>query len=1372
MKTGYAFCFLIVFISSVYAQDFPVTLHFKPEYKEFTTLRIAGSFNGWNNADDALVMTDTDGDGEYQLTFNLAPGIDHMYKFVMDANWGLAYSDPDNPRINTADNNNSQLLVKDPMITYLTPRGVNSRGETYIDNSKDGLPIRAVFAFTPGNPIDPAKLVVTIDGTQLNNPSQYYNAQKKEFLYVPNPKLSTGEHTVSVSITSSKGTDAVTSTFIRDPDYVAYSIPVDFYYDQYNTFVDFSQNLTGVSVVGGFNNWNETFNRLQDADKDGLWEGTAVLNPGKHEYKFKLNNLFWVNDPDQPVFGTSADKNNLVAVTADSIPRLKLISPNEGTVFSNDTTFKIKALLRPGIKSAGIDENSINIKFNNITVPHSFDTSTSELSADISIAGEGRHLAEISFNNKEGIEVRHTFAYGVYYSAKGRYLVDAENDEPYAYPQSVPAGSADIQSVKITDTPTHDSLKFVIEMKDITDRTRIGFIVSGTSKNRTTMPLGLDIQTLDWNGKGFFVPIGAPGNAFENVLIENHVMTSSTPGVYSNKVIVVNEDAATTDKFQFTISLAFIDSLLGSWSSNRLFYVFSYLAGEDKSGNSFEPAAALGGSDAEEDPDIYDAAFARSGFWQSRLLKNYIVSGETDGPRLTALDGKGRGIASITAVEISDSLAKFGPDITFLTPAAEYWYPDVTIEGTISDPAITSILFYYNNAVSTKSVSNGKFSIPVKLNEGENIAYIQAEDSRGFKSVSRNLVLTYKPDNMPQVNITASISGRTVTLTANAVSPVNAAMTYTWSSDPNNPATVFVNSTTKEAVVQLPEAEGEYIFNVRIRDAKNNRVNAKILVLAKEGTVTIPDINYHSSWIDNAIVYEIYPRSFSSQGGFSGINEKIPYLKDLGINTIWFMPVFEGPTTHGYEITDYYSLEKDYGTESEFKVMLANLKANNIKVILDYVVNHTSVQHPFMQNVLEYRGHSPWADFYIWEGEPGNSNYKFYFDWSSLPNLNHNLPDVRKYFIDVAKYWVNLYGIDGYRCDVAWGVEERNTQFWQEWRAALKNIKPDVFLQAETGSDNPVFYQKRFDSANDWELRNKIIGALNGSVSISQLHVEALRTYPAHARPFRFIENHDEVRITSTHDTQRSILAHTILFTLNGVPLIYSGGEVGESTRREMINWSDPDNIRPYFKKMIDLRKKYIHNPAIQLISNSDSQNIWSYSSTSGSDVVITAVNFRKDAKTAALDLSALPFDGTSTYYLTDLFDGTVYALSPSQRSSYEISFNPFQAKVFYYGLDSVTVGVNDLADGTLPLEYKLFQNYPNPFNPTCRIKFQITRGERVTLKIYDIMGKEVATLIDEVKNPGTYETEFNATGLSSGVYFYRITSGNFSETKKLMLMK
>ncbi len=127
-------------------------------------------------------------------------GVEHLYKFVFDANWSFAWNDPDNPDIKTSDNDNSILNVKNPNITYLLPRGQNTNNITYVDTTVLGEPIRAIFAFTPDKPIDLNSLIVRIDNVDIDNPSQYYDESKKRvFLSAPVP-LAEGSHTVFVSI--------------------------------------------------------------------------------------------------------------------------------------------------------------------------------------------------------------------------------------------------------------------------------------------------------------------------------------------------------------------------------------------------------------------------------------------------------------------------------------------------------------------------------------------------------------------------------------------------------------------------------------------------------------------------------------------------------------------------------------------------------------------------------------------------------------------------------------------------------------------------------------------------------------------------------------------------------------------------------------------------------------------------------------------------------------------------------------------------------------------------------------------------------------------------------------------------------------------
>ncbi|MDA3861918.1 MAG: alpha-amylase family glycosyl hydrolase, partial [Melioribacteraceae bacterium] len=1107
--------------------------------------------------------------------------------------------------------------------------------------------------------------------------------------------------------------------------------------------------------------------------KDGLWEVTSFLEEGSYEYKFKLNNSLWIEDPDIPNFSATTD-NNVFSVVIDSIPSIKLITPNESTTFNNNPAiFSFEALLRPGVLSE-VDESSIVVKVDDVIVSSNFDADTNLVSSSVELNGEGTHSISVEFTNTSGLVTSETFTYGIYTGETGLYYADAINDEPYTYPTGVPSGSCDITSVLIDEVSSHDSLLFSVQLKEISDRTRLGLLITNPVSTSAQDPLALDIKTENWQNEGVFIPIGFSGNVFENSAKENRFWESLDPAVYSNHVIKINNDADVSNKFEFTISLAYMDSLLGSWTRERNVYIFSYLANEDMSGNGFEVTSLEGGSDRTEDPDIYDAAFFRSGFWQDIVFSNYIPAGDKMAPRFTSLNGFGRGKKTFTASDISDSLATYGPAINFFTPSVAYWYSDVNVKGELSDVNISKITFSFNGVETEENVINGNFNIPVVLNEGDNTIFVKATDGLGFESTSKNLVLTYEKNHEPNVTILGLLAGRSVTLTAEAFSPDSLSFNYTWIDDENNPANLFSSSSDKTIQFTIPAEEGEYYIDVLARDSQGRNTKARKLIFATTDSVFFAQNNDHASWIEEAIFYEIYPRSYSSTGDFEGIKNKIPEMLDLGINAIWFMPIYTGPTIHGYEITDYFGFEEDFGDAADFRNLVDALHNEGIKVVVDFVVNHTSIQHRFMQNVLEFGENSPWADFYLWDGEAGNSNYEYFFDWASLPNLNHNNKDVRNYFIKAALYWVDEFDIDGYRCDVAWGVEQRNTDFWQEWRNTLHNIKPELFLEAEASSSENVYYDNRFDSANDWDLRNKIINATSGTGTIDALDAELRKLYPANARPFRFVENHDEVRVASSHDTQRSKLMHTILMTANGVPLIYSGGEVGELTNRGVIDWSDPDNVRPYFKSLVKIRNSYLTNPTIERVTNSYPEKRYTYTSESGDNLLLTYANFdsNSEVRDIFLNRNELPNDGISTYYLTNLFTGEYLEIFQGDNTISLDTLDGYEAVVYYFGTEPVTVDVNESDNSLVIHNFELSQNYPNPFNPTTKITYQIPESVLVSLKVYDILGREVATLVNSVQQTGKYNVTFNANNLSSGIYFYSMRAKDFVSTKKLLLLK
>lgn len=233
------------------------------------------------------------------------------------------------------------------------------------------------------------------------------------------------------------------------------------------------------------------------------------------------------------------------------------------------------------------------------------------------------------------------------------------------------------------------------------------------------------------------------------------------------------------------------------------------------------------------------------------------------------------------------------------------------------------------------------------------------------------------------------------------------------------------------------------------------------------------------SWFHDVVLYEIFPRSFYDANGdgvgdLKGITAKLDYLKDLGIDAIWLTPIFASPSYHGYDTTDYYKINSDFGTEEDLVELVREAHKRNIRVLLDYVVAHTSNQHPFFKDAYGNLA-SQYADWYRWNDKE-HLTFESFAGVREMPTLNHENPEVQKYLMDVAKYWMKT-GIDGYRVDYVLNVPHA---FWKKLRAELKAINPDFLLLAEAWSnarDIQPYYDNEFDAAFDFPLYGDIAGS-------------------------------------------------------------------------------------------------------------------------------------------------------------------------------------------------------------------------------------------------------------------------------------------------------
>lgn len=350
--------------------------------------------------------------------------------------------------------------------------------------------------------------------------------------------------------------------------------------------------------------------------------------------------------------------------------------------------------------------------------------------------------------------------------------------------------------------------------------------------------------------------------------------------------------------------------------------------------------------------------------------------------------------------------------------------------------------------------------------------------------------------------------------------------------------------------------------------------------------------------------YEIFVRSFYDSNGdgigdLNGVTQKLDYLKDLGVGGIWLMPINPSPSYHGYDVTDYYNVNKDYGTIADLNKLTDEAHKRGIKVIMDLVVNHTSKEHPWFKAAAadpnsKYRSwyHFAAADEQVPAdgavgGDPwhpyGSQKYLGVF-WEGMPDLNLDEPAVRSEMIKVGNFWLKQ-GLDGFRLDAAkhiYGdfastinsdaVKASNQKWWQEFRAGISKTKKDAYVIGEVW-DSPViiapYLDHAFDSAFNFDLSAKLLSAAEReqnpdiAFSLGRIYQMYSKSSSGQFVDAPFLSNHDQNRAMSVlgGNVDHAKMAASLLLTLPGNPFIYYGEELGmkgmkpDEAIREPLPW-------------------------------------------------------------------------------------------------------------------------------------------------------------------------------------------------------------------------
>jgi glycosidase len=564
------------------------------------------------------------------------------------------------------------------------------------------------------------------------------------------------------------------------------------------------------------------------------------------------------------------------------------------------------------------------------------------------------------------------------------------------------------------------------------------------------------------------------------------------------------------------------------------------------------------------------------------------------------------------------------------------------------------------------------------------------------------------------------------------------------------------------------------------------------------------DTNFVKPDKDKLVIYELLVRDFVSTHWYKTIEDTLSYLKNLGINAIEFMPVmeFEGNDSWGYNPSFHMALDKYYGTPDAFKSLIDKAHSMGIAIILDIVLNHAYGSNPMVRLYWDSQNNRPAANNPWFNVTSPNTSYSYGYDF------NHESPQTQYYVDRVTSYWIKEFHIDGYRFDFAKGFTQtpgEGTTYDASRIAIMQRIANKIWAVDSTS----ILILENFVDNTEEQVESNFGFLSWGNRNYNYNEATMGYNQPGHSdltyayyvnlnwpKPslVTYMESHDEERLmykneqygnsSGNYDIKNIAVglnrmkeASVFFFLIPGPKMIWQFGELGYDysidyngrVGAKPIRWdyySDPARIKLYktMKAIIYLKENYPTFSTAAAMDVTGSIKRITFADTTMKVNIIG--NFDVNSAT-------VPgyFAQTGNWY--DYFTGKGnYVASAGQSVTLAPGeFHIFTTKKLPTPEADILSAIQS-NNNTVVSEYKLSQNYPNPFNPSTIIKYQIPNAGRVTLKIYDLLGREIKTLVDEYQQSGAYETSFNAANLASGIYFYQIKANNFIATKKMLLIK
>ena len=782
--------------------------------------------------------------------------------------------------------------------------------------------------------------------------------------------------------------------------------------------------------------------------------------------------------------------------------------------------------------------------------------------------------------------------------------------------------------------------------------------------------------------------------------------------------------------------------------------------------------------------------------------------------------------------------------LTFDTPSRRTVMDSIRLQGSAADvagqvdPALTSVRLFRNDEfVGELPVTDGGIDGMAVVERGQNRFRTEASIS-GQDYVSDEIVITKwdgpLDERLFDIQVTGSNQVFNLEVIETSLSPGLSSVQFI--PDERLSTTELVSFISGGSVaVGTAASHGELFVTVEVMavDGRTDKARAAVRV-APDGSISTFEWADKASWIDQAVVYEVFPFSFGpveatgregNEGNrFNEIRANLDYIRDMGFNTLWFMPIMRNVDMSGlgagYNIIDFRSVDPKLGTNEDFRALVDRAHELGLRVVLDLTVNHSSEDHRWVQSLAEG---GTFSDFiqttpssynrgldgigpYLTETWSNDGRYRVFDGFGQLANLNWDNDDLQAEMLDIIGFWLSEFDVDGYRFDAYWGPWRRYgpERFGRPIRELMRRLRPDALSLGElagTGPGTEVYYadddngtsvEGGLDSAYDWDFSHFLRNPGNfGNISAYRSYIPNYGFTPGpNARFFRFLENHDETRLhevfKSNADRIRPLTG--MLMTIPGIPMVYQGQEVGYGTgsgdtRRLPVNWNTQDNGEwaAFHRVLATTRSRFpaFGTPDVTFLSSTVST--LAYVRPYMDENAVVAINFSNAPRTFAIDPSnavLMSTDGPVPYY--DVAADT----SASYLDGFQVTLEPYSIATWITA-DNAALDLGPLPElpfgavytdrqreSTLPDGPDLFAPWPNPATGMTRVEWSLDTSELVQLNLYDMLGRNVALMESGVRPAGVHETRFDVGHLGPGVYRIRLQAGKRTVTRSLVVLR